>query len=419
MNFKINISELGAGPHPVNDTTNYLIQLFKTIDLHVVHSKDKPIDDGINIVHEGFNFKNVKLLDKYLKKNFFLLFKTELFVINNKFNLQDATFNDWKLNKRILSGNQSKIYIFIQTLIYNFKKTLLRIYLGLLTKYHALDKLLKIKTKNKKSVKLYKLILILFSQKFSRILIYIFFKSKFSDVIYFIIKSPHEIDHSRTSFLYEFFRKNIHWKDLCQNTYTRLNYFKGVLGIALDENVKKICDRRNIEYINLPYIYLGTRQNISFNSKKNFSHDLLFTGLSNDYRQNFLSKINKKFDLKIYDFIHSEVIRKKVNQSSRLIISLKKNKEQSIVSLGRFISSMNYETPIIFEMDEYMVPKYILPYIETFDANNYEKRFRDILDNYDKFCLEYTNKINSFIKYSQKEKQLFKEKIYNLYQKLN
>lgn len=142
----------------------------------------------------------------------------------------------------------------------------------------------------------------------------------------------------------------------------------------------------------------------------------MFTGLKNNYRNNILEKLSNKYNVKILDFIKDEEERKKINNESKIIISLKKNYDQSIVSLGRMISSLDFETPIIFESDEFMVPKYVLPYIETFDIKNMFKKFDWIFENYEEFCKNYSKKINKYIQeYSPSEIQKLKKNMILFY----
>ena len=124
MKYKINLSELGTGPHPVDDTTNYLRKLFEQIGFEVVYNKF-PIKDGINLLHEGFNYINVKHLDVFIDKYKFGIFKTELFVNNNTKNILDGSYNDWKLNKKIIKGNSTLYDVKIKNLIYFTQKKLL------------------------------------------------------------------------------------------------------------------------------------------------------------------------------------------------------------------------------------------------------------------------------------------------------
>ncbi len=408
MKYKINLSELGTGPHPVDDTTNYLRKLFEQIGFEVVYNKF-PIEDGINLLHEGFNYINVKHLDVFIDKYKFGIFKTELFVNNNSKNILDGSYNDWKLNKKILKGKSTLYYVEIKNLIYFTQKKLLnnfnrKIYF----KYKVVNEYLK--KNNKKKLRLF------FSKHFFKIIIFVLYKLNIFNFYYFLIRSPHTVDHSNTSSFYEFFRTNIHWKDLCVNTYSRLNKFRCVLSLQLDENLIPFCKEKNISYINLPYIYLGEKKNIFFPSSKNFKYDILFTGLKNNYRNNILEKLSKKYNVKILDFIRDEEERKKINSESKIIISLKKNNDQSIVSLGRMISSFDFETPIIFESDEFMVPKYVLPYIETFDQKNMFEKFDIIFGNYDQFCKNYSKKINKYIQeYSPSEKEKLKKNMIVFY----
>ena len=408
MKYRINLSELGTGPHPVDDTTNYLTKLFAQIGFQVVYNK-YPIKDGINLIHEGFNYLNVKQLDVFINRYKFGIFKTELFVNNNNKNILDASYNDWKLNKKILKGESSFVYIKIKNLIYFTQKRLLMYYnKKIYFNYKVINKY--IKKNNISKLKLF------FSKHFFKVITFILYKLNFFSFYYFLIRSPHEVDHSKTSSFYEFFRTNIHWKDLCINTYSRLNKFRCVLSLQLDENLIPFCKDKNINYINLPYIYLGEKKNIFFSSTKKFKYDILFTGLKNNYRNNILEKLSNKYNVKILDFIKDEEERKKINNESKIIISLKKNYDQSIVSLGRMISSLDFETPIIFESDEFMVPKYVLPYIETFDIKNMFKKFDWIFENYEEFCKNYSKKINKYIQeYSPSEMQKLKKNMILFY----
>ncbi len=329
---KINISYLGHGePNFHSDQHKYLKDVLEKANFQVIITNEI-FNDSINILFEGFwpnlmsKVRHTLSLDKNKDAKIILL-TTEYWVGENTHDISNFTYNNWIYEARLKNKTFKKIYLSIINKLFNF--------------------------------------LLLFEG------------SKYLNFLSFYLNNA---NHNSKSIINRTFLLPLHWKKLCFNSYSLMEYYDAILCFGPNNNLFEISKNYSIPFFYLRWFNFDNDKNYSIRDK---NYDFHFTGRINEYRLQIINQI-KSFGYKVYysDIQHDEKKREEKILESKYSISLKQDLNQNLISVSRINYSFKYKIPCLMQISKNQSPKYFNRYLMFYNISNLKKCLDFYINNY-------------------------------------